>query len=246
MERKTEEWFDTWFDSPYYHILYKHRDEEEARMLLDNLVNHLHMAPKHKILDLACGKGRHSIYLNQLGLDVEGVDLSEQNITYAQRFGNDRLHFAKHDMREVYKREAFDFVVNIFTSFGYFASDKEHQKAIQAIGKSLKPGGTLIIDFLNVYKIRHQLEPETIIYSENIEFHIRRKIENEVIVKEISFWEKERTYRFEERVKALTRKQFQQFFEHAGMKCREILGDYEMNPFVKEQSDRMIFIVDKI
>ena len=100
MSERTE-WFDEWFDSPYYHILYKHRDYEEAKDFLDTLIRYFRIKPNHKVLDLACGKGRHSIYLNEQGFDVTGVDLSEQNITHARQFQNERLTFDIHDMREV-------------------------------------------------------------------------------------------------------------------------------------------------
>ncbi|MEP2509893.1 MAG: methyltransferase domain-containing protein, partial [Reichenbachiella sp.] len=78
-----KQWFDEWFNTIYYHILYKHRDYEEAAKFLDHLINYFKIVPNSKILDLACGKGRHSIYLNKKGFDVTGVDLSEENIKFA-------------------------------------------------------------------------------------------------------------------------------------------------------------------
>src|SRR5688500_2509825 len=120
MAQPEQEWFSTWFDSPYYHILYNNRDEQEAEQFMDKLLAYLHPKPHEKVLDLACGKGRHSVYLNQKGFDVTGIDLSEQSIAYARQFENERLHFAVHDMREVYQPETFDFILNLFTSFGYF------------------------------------------------------------------------------------------------------------------------------
>ncbi|MTI20352.1 class I SAM-dependent methyltransferase, partial [Fulvivirga sp. RKSG066] len=173
MSQETE-WFDEWFDSPYYHILYKHRDYEEAKGFLDTLIRFFKIKPNHKVLDLACGKGRHSIYLNEKGFDVVGVDLSEQNIAHAKKFENDSLHFDVHDMREVYAEERFDFVLNMFTSFGYFDSEKENEQAICAAAKSLKPGGSLLIDFLNPYRVINNLVPEEKKTIEGIEFDITR------------------------------------------------------------------------
>ena len=59
------EWFKNWFNSPYYHILYKERDSYEAEYFIDNLIIYLKIAENSKIIDIACGKGRHSIYLEQ-------------------------------------------------------------------------------------------------------------------------------------------------------------------------------------
>ena len=80
-----QEWFGKWFDSPYYHILYHDRDFQEAQQFIDNLINVLGLSKTDNILDVACGKGRHSIYLNQKGFDVTGFDLSEQNIDHVKK-----------------------------------------------------------------------------------------------------------------------------------------------------------------
>src|SRR6478736_3856513 len=79
-QTKNQNWFASWFDTPYYHILYKDRDEEEAEFFMDNLVHYLNLPEEAKILDLACGKGRHAFHLIQLGFDVTGADLSVNSI----------------------------------------------------------------------------------------------------------------------------------------------------------------------
>ena len=86
MEEK--EWFSTWFDSPYYHILYAKRDEQEAADFIASLLQKLHLAPGSRVLDAACGKGRHAITLQQLGFSVDAFDLSPANIEAAQAFEN--------------------------------------------------------------------------------------------------------------------------------------------------------------
>ena len=83
MTKDTTQWFTSWFDTPYYHTLYKDRNHSEAQVFMDNLTNYLNVPEHGEILDLACGKGRHSIYLNSLGYNVTGVDLSENSIEYA-------------------------------------------------------------------------------------------------------------------------------------------------------------------
>src|SRR5690606_22238937 len=140
------EWFGEWFNSPYYHILYKHRDFEEARIFIDNLNDLFGFSADQKALDLACGKGRHAIYLNKKGLNVVGVDLSPENIREAKKFENEKLQFFVYDMREVFDIQAFDYVLNLFTSFGYFNTEAENEKAINATALSLKKGGFFIID----------------------------------------------------------------------------------------------------
>ena len=124
------DWFEDWFDSKYYHILYKHRDYQEAQSFIDKLVDYLQLNEEQKILDLACGKGRHSIYLNKKGLDVMGVDLSPESIKHASQFENPKLKFEVCDMRDVVKPDYFDIVLNLFTSFGYFEDEADQFKTI--------------------------------------------------------------------------------------------------------------------
>lgn len=92
-------WFKDWFNSHYYHQLYFNRDEQEAGAFIDRLITHLKPPANSLMLDVACGKGRHSIHLAKMGFDVTGIDLSEDSITDALQYQTDKLHFFRHDMR---------------------------------------------------------------------------------------------------------------------------------------------------
>ena len=84
--KDSKAWFESWFDSPYYHILYKDRDMKEAEEFIDHLMDRLHLPSGSKILDMGCGKGRHSVYLNRKGYNITGIDLSKENIAYCKQF----------------------------------------------------------------------------------------------------------------------------------------------------------------
>ena len=131
-----KEWYSDWFDSKYYHVLYKNRDNTEAEHFISNLIHFLQPQKEAHILDLACGKGRHSTFLNEMGFRVTGLDLSSNSIQNAIQYENDRLNFAVHDMRNVYSHEEFEYIFNLFTSFGYFNSNVENQKVLCAIEKN--------------------------------------------------------------------------------------------------------------
>jgi SAM-dependent methyltransferase len=240
-----EAWYSTWFDSPYYHILYSNRDDHDARKFIDNLLTLLHPKPYEKILDLACGRGRHSRYLNQKGYDVTGIDLSEQSIQYANQYKNEHLRFDVHDMRVVYKPETFDFVLNLFTSFGYFENETENVVSLCAAAKSLKYGGKMVIDFMNTNRtIEHLVSHETKMVQA-IEFDINRKVENGFIVKKISFKDKEKEHHYEERVRALRKEDFMNYFGMAQLRVADMYGDYNLNPYDEALSERMIFVLKK-
>ncbi len=240
-----KEWFGEWFNSRYYHILYKHRDHEEARLFIDNICQLVQIKQDHKVLDLACGKGRHAIYLNKKGLNVTGLDLSEQNIASAKKRENEHLHFCTHDMRQPWGENEFDCVFNLFTSFGYFDDDAENQIAINNAARSLKSGGTFILDFLNPFTVINQLIEEEIKNVGGIEFHINKEFVNGFIIKKITFTDQGKAYSFQEKVKAIRRVHFLAYFENAGLSIVDIFGDYDLNPYEAEKSERMIFYVKK-
>lgn len=238
-------WFESWFDSEYYHILYKNRDEKEARKFIKNLVDFFKILPEHQVQDLACGKGRHSIYLNSLGVNVLGVDLSENSIHYAKMFQNETLSFEVHDMREIFAVNRFDFVLNLFTSFGYFENDEDNLKTIQAVSESLKPNGIFLIDFFNAKKIIKNLIPFEIKIIQNIEFEIKKQIVDRYIVKDISFVDKGKSFSFTEKVQYFNLEDFEALFQQSGLKLMTVFGDYDLNKFDVEKSDRLIIAFQK-
>ncbi|KAF2517769.1 class I SAM-dependent methyltransferase [Flavobacterium foetidum] len=240
-EGDNQNWYSSWFDTPYYHILYKDRNYREAQVFMDNLTHYLNLPEKAKVLDLACGKGRHSIYLNQLGYDVLGADLSENSITEASKNSNDTLHFKVHDMREPFE-EKFDAIFNLFTSFGYFENDDDNLTTLKAIKESLSEYGFAVIDFMNVTNVIENLVPEETKTVDEIDFHIRRYVEDGHIFKEIDFEDKGRKYHFTEKVKALTLKDFQDLMDEAGIFLLDIFGDYKLKKFHKTESERLIMI----
>ena len=246
MSLPESEWFSTWFDSPYYHLLYRDRNHQEAQAFIDGLLEHLHPKPGARLLDLACGKGRHAIYLSQKGYDVTGVDLSPESIAYARRFAHARLHFEVHDMREALPWGPFDFVFNLFTSFGYFAEEAENVVALRSAAAALRPGGKLVIDFMNTERTVAELVTHEQKTVADTTFHLHRHLHNDFVVKEIRFTDQQGQARhFEERVRALRRQQFEQYFQMAGLRLAEVLGDYRLQPYDEETSPRMIFVLKK-
>ncbi|UKJ06431.1 class I SAM-dependent methyltransferase [Solitalea lacus] len=245
MPDKQQKWYQNWFNSPYYHILYNKRDEREAEHLIDNLCEYLTPSIKERMLDIGCGKGRHAIYLNKKGYDVTGIDLSEENIKLATAHENAKLHFYVHDMRNLFFINYFDVVLNLFTSFGFFEKDRDHQHAINMFAKSLKTGGVLVLDFMNAEKLKNNLVFREIQTVENIEFHIQRKIEDGAIIKKIDFENKGRHFAFKEEVKALMMTDFERYFKNANFDIEATFGDYDLRPFDPLKSDRLLFICRK-
>ncbi|NRR92352.1 methyltransferase domain-containing protein [Winogradskyella undariae] len=241
MTKSAEHWYDSWFDTPYYHILYKDRDYTEAQNFMDNLTDYLNLPEQGKILDLACGKGRHSVYLNSLGYNVTGVDLSEQSIKHAKQFENETLEFKVHDMSKPYP-ETFDAVFNLFTSFGYFDDEKCNLETIKSIKLELNEFGFGVIDFMNTNYIIENLIPEDVKTVDGIDFHQKRSVKDGYILKDISFEADGQHFEFQERVKAFTLKDFEKLFEEAGVYLLDVFGDYKLHKYHSKTSERMIMI----
>ena len=245
MERK-HDWFEDWFDSDYYHILYKNRDQTEANQFITKLLTYLDLEPGSHVLDLACGKGRHSVFLNEKGFDVTGVDLSANSISNAKKLENEHLRFKVGDMREKQGVREFDAVFNLFTSFGYFDSIDENLETLRAIHQSLKPNGKLVIDFMNSTKALANLMPAYNLERGGIAFKIKKTLENQVISKKIYFSDLGKDWVFEERVQALELADFMNYFNKTGFGLRQVFGDYRLSPYNALNSDRMIFIVQPL
>jgi cyclopropane fatty-acyl-phospholipid synthase-like methyltransferase len=241
---EANEWFSDWFDTNYYHILYKNRDENEARILIKNLCEFLAIKPNSSLLDLACGKGRHSITLNGLGHKVLGVDLSQNSISIAKQHERRGLHFEVHDMRKIIPGLSFDVIFNLFTSFGYFDSSVENKKVIFSVANMLYDKGIFVIDFLTAQKVIANLvasEEKTI---EDIQFLIERKIEGDHVFKKITVIDKNITKKYIERVQLLTLSDFVKLLSPE-FKIIHTFGSFDLQSFDPSASDRLIIIAEK-
>lgn len=240
----TKTWFSEWFNTHYYHILYKNRNNDEAQNFIQNLVSFLKLPKDHSILDLACGKGRHSIYLNSLGYPVIGADLSENSIDYANQFANNKLKFIVQDMRKPFSIKV-DAVFNMFTSFGYFDDDNDDIKVLKNIEACLSENGVAVVDYMNVNKVIKNLVKAETVERDDIEFRIKRHVTDGFITKEINLTEKEEELYFQERVKAIDLDKFKHYCTQANLKIKHIFGDYNLSEFNVSTSDRLILILTK-
>ena len=241
MQKETENWYDSWFDSPYYHILYKERDTTEAAHFMKNLTAHLELEQQADILDLACGRGRHSKTLHDLGFNVTGIDLSAASIAFAKQYEEDGLSFMEHNMC-IPLDASFDAVFNLFTSFGYFENEQDNLLTIKAIVAQLKPQGYGVIDFLNVALVKENLVHKETKIVDSIVFNIEREIKDGYILKKIVFKDKGMPFYFVEKVKALTKEDFLAYLKDAGANIANVFGDYHLTPFSEENSERLILI----
>ena len=231
-----------WFDSDYYHILYKHRDYSEARNFIDNIVEYLDLKKGSKILDLACGIGRHSIYLDEIGFKVVGTDKSPNNIKKAKASQNQSLNFLQMEMIDNTNHK-YDGIFNLFTSFGYVNHDY-NLKTVKNIERQLKDNGTVVVDFMNTLFVKNNLVIEETKVINDLIFKIKRRSDGKFIYKEIKFNDK-KDYFFHEKVMDLSLNDFESYLKRYNLRIIKTFGDYNLNDFDIKNSERLIMVIKK-
>lgn len=242
---EANQWFLSWFNSPYYHILYKNRNQDEARDFMALLMRQLQVPKDAKVLDLACGKGRHALELHRLGYEVVGIDIAEESIAEAKKLEEPGLDFFEHDMRQLYWAEHFDAVLNLFTSFGYFHNKEDDQRTINAVRDALKPNGLFVLDFLNVTKVLELMVSAEEKVIDGVRFVITRELHANTIQKNIRVHDGDTELLFTEEVDALVLADFEAYFNQAGMQLEATYGNYALDAFDQATSDRLIMVTRK-
>lgn len=243
-------WFEEWFDSPLYEKLYAYRDEEEASRLAGLIEKEIPLSDYESILDLGCGRGRHSLTLAEKGYRVTGVDLSQNAIEKAGKIAEQRkltnVEFKVGDMR-VPLPETFDAVLNLFTTFGYFLNDKENEKVFESVQSMLKPGGIFFMDYMNEDVVRKNIVPEEKGAYREWDYMISRKIKNGMIYKTIRFFTQSQgqSIKYRERVKLYDLNWFREVAARNHFSLKNTYGNYKGDPFNDEESSRLIMVFEK-
>jgi len=240
-------WFEEWFDSPLYELLYAYRNEEEANRLADFIEKKIPKEHYPRLVDVGCGRGRHSISLAERGYNVTGFDLSPMAIKKAKAIAKDRglqqIEFVVNDMRTPLP-ETFDAAVNLFTTFGYFLDNDQNVQVLKSIRTMLTLNGLFLIDFMNAKKVERELVPNESGSKNGILYNISRHIEDGFVYKKIEFegrpLDKPREYT--ERVQLFDKKWFQNSLKESGFEPVDIWGNYSGEPFDEDQSPRLIIL----
>lgn len=240
-------WFTEWFRSPFYHKLYFGRDEREANAFIHKLVAHLKPEKGSRMLDVACGRGRHSKTLASLGFNITGIDISPESIAYAKKFENENLEFFLHDMRLPFRVNYYDYVFNFFTSFGYFKTRREHDNAMHTLTSSLKEGGSLVIDYLNVHYEEDHIIPSATKKINTTIYDIKKWDDSFHFYKKISINDASlpKPLEFTEQVAKFSLGDFTDMLSYQQIQIQEVFGDYQLGHYDIHKSPRLIIIAKK-
>ena len=238
-------WYDSWFGSSAYTLVYGHRDENEAATMVDLIERTVSLEPDASILDMGCGRGRHARELARRGYRVTGVDLSSASIADAQTKAAaeelKRVTFQEGDMRDPVCDACFDGVVNLFTAFGYFEDDDENQRALNAMAAALRPGGWFVQDFLNAPYVVSTLVPKDMRTEDGVTITQRRRVENGRVHKTIKLARDGVSETHRESVRLYDRNTLRQMHAAAGLDVQHTFGTYAGAPHTSE-TPRLILV----
>jgi SAM-dependent methyltransferase len=221
------EWFEEWFGEEYLR-LYPHRDERDAERAVSLILRTVSFQPGWRVLDVACGAGRHARSFEAAGARCTGLDLSLTLLRLARQVT--RAPVVRADMRRLPIRPgSMDLTVNLFTSFGYFDQDSEHTAALNEMIGTVRPGGWFVIDFLNPAAVRRQLVPEETLMVSGSTVRVSRSVspDGRYVCKSIHAGQGRQ---FRERVRLFEPEQMVGMLEAAGVNVRYRFGDYDASP----------------
>jgi len=221
------EWFEDWFGERYLH-LYRHRDERDAEDLLALLRRTLPWQRGWKVLDVACGAGRHLRVLGTMQVQAIGLDLSGSLLRRAREVTPAPL--VRADLRWLPIRSGtMDLTLNLFTSFGYFETDVEHSTALLGMAGTVKVGGWFVLDYLNAEGVRRSLVPREVVDLGETRLEIERRVtgDGRFVTQSIVSPDRER---FIERVRLLGVAELEAMFGAAGLTVTHRFGDYRGAP----------------
>ena len=243
-----ENWYQQWFASEEYLDVYRHRNDEDSERIINLILSNIDLASNAKILDAACGAGRHSINFAEKGYNVRGFDLSETLLKIAQKEAEEKnldIEFSLADKRFFKIDEKFDLIVSLFTSFGYFYSVDENFAFPRNAFHMLSENGYYVLDYLNKVFLEENLVKFSHRIIHNKEIKESREISEGRVVKRIEIRKNGEKKEFFESVKLYSFGDIENEFSRIGFKVFKVFGDYSGEIFDQSKSERCIIIFKK-
>jgi SAM-dependent methyltransferase len=237
------DWFEDWFGEEYLAV-YPHRDGREADVVVSFLRERLAGKTVERVLDLACGAGRHSRALGKLWWTT-GFDLSEALLRVARREAKDAC-YVRGDMRLLpFRAGSFSLVVNLFTSFGYFDDEADNKQVLREVAAATSAGGTFVLDYLNAERVIRTLKScdECVVNGVAVEQTRAITGGGRFVEKTIVLSGRNKT--FKERVRLFSRSDLEALVAAAGFVVQEVAGDYHGTPWTRD-SERTMLVCARI
>ena len=239
---------DDWYVRSFgelYPLLYRHRDDEQARGQVDELVELLGLRVGRRVLDICCGAGRHLEALRAAGLDAFGLDLSAPLLRRAAQRPGLRERIVRADVRALPFEGRFQAAVNLFTSFGYFPDERENAGQLRQMARCLRPGGLLLMDLPNRAALEHEIEPHSVEEVDGLHVEHRRRFAADRMIKCTTVTDGGEPREFTESVRVYWPDELTAMAAAAGLGRVRLFGGFDGRPF-NEEAERMIVIGERM
>jgi SAM-dependent methyltransferase len=240
-----ELWYKEWFDTEYYHLLYNNRNDKEAADFIRAISDYLNLEAGISVADIACGKGRHTRVLAELGFMAHGYDLSEKNIAFAKAQKTAGTKYFVHDMRKAFDKNNFSVAFNLFTSFGYFDSALEDFESVANIFDMIEARGFFVQDYINAFPFIKNMPASGQETRGDVVFDYQKNYDGVFIHKSIDVSDRGEVHRFEEKIKVYTQEKLCDIHNRAGFEVVEVFGDYNLSAFDAAKSPRIVVVSKK-
>jgi len=245
MSNSESQWYKSWFGKDYLKI-YSHRNQSEAKQLVQLILSNIKLNPDAFILDICCGQGRHLSIFAEHNFKITGIDLSPTLLKIAkeniQKYP--RANIVQADMRYIPFNSEFDLILNLFTSFGYFQKDESNKSVFLQISRLLKKSGYFVFDYFNSAYVKKNLVPSHKEDYDGIVVEQRRFIENSRVKKKIELTKDGKKSTFMESVKLYTPDEIFDMLHSVNLKVNRIFGNYDGSKF-DDQSPRLLVFGEK-
>ncbi len=251
-DKPEKEWFAEWFNHPLYLRVYSHRDDAEAKTCLETIIQKTELeslTPSDiRVMDIACGAGRHALELARRGFATTANDLSPFLLECTRARAeqeNISIQCTRQDMRHIVAENTYDLVVQLFSSFGYFKTRKEDLQVLQNVHRALKKDAWYVLDLINPVYLKKHLKPSSSRTIDDLTVSEKRRIEDDCVIKQITISSPDESITFEESVRLYEHEAIDEMLGSAGFTIEKIFGDYEGSAYDEKTSPRMMIFVRK-
>ncbi len=201
-----------------------------------------------QVLDLGAGPGRHAVPLAAQGYTVTAVDTSHQLLSeLMRRAGNLEIEALVADMREFHRERAFDLVLVMWTSFGYFEAESDHRRVLDRIFSSLRPGGRLVLDLVGLEYLCRNLQPVHLTEDEEGRLLIERPLLTDDLTRLENEWilvDGNTVHRTDFSHRVWSAGEISLLLNQAGLDLVAIHGGYDGEPYDLD-AERLIVIAER-
>lgn len=236
-----------WFDSPYFDRYSNERVGKALARFLENICSKLQLVSGSPALHVGCGNGSVTRLLERCDIEVTGIDQTPQQISRAIEHSSETMQFFLHDLRLPFWINYFQSAFILDSYFGFYRTEREHYNAVRTVASSLRPGGILVIDYLNVHFEEDNLQYRNDFDIGNVSYQTTNWMDETHFYHKFSIEDEEQQepLEFIEKKTKLSLGDFNDMLAFHELQVQQVFGDYELGNYDVRKSPRLIIVAKK-